>query len=253
MYNNNEWIGGMVIKYLVNIEYDGSEFNGYATQPNRNTIQDNIELVLSRMYKQKIKTFGSSRTDARVHARDQYFTFEVAKMIEPSNLKRALNAQTKSAINIKDVKIVNQEFNPRYDVKSKVYHYHIMTEYDPFLRNYAYFHRSKLDVKLMTDAAKIICGTHDFTSFCNVNTDVVDKIRTIYHLDVVEENNLIKIKIEGNGFLYNMVRIIVGVLIEVGMGKIEPDAVKNMLEAKDRKVASKTMPPEGLFLIKIKY
>ncbi len=253
MYDNCDWTGDDMIKYLVNLEYDGSEFNGYATQPNRNTIQDNIEMVLSKIFQSEIKTFGSSRTDARVHARDQYLTFEVEKNIEPRGLLRALNAQTKPAINIKNVEIVNSDFNPRYHVKSKVYHYQIMTKYNPFLRRYAYYHPYKLNIDKMREATKFICGTHDFTSFCNVKSEVEDKIRTIYELTINETDELITIEIEGNGFLYNMVRIIAGVLIDVGTEKIEPKQVSEMLLAKNRTVASKTMPPEGLFLIKINY
>lgn len=241
------------MKYLVNLEYDGSEFNGYATQPNRNTIQDKCESALSKIFKCDIKTFGSSRTDARVHARDQYFSFETTKVIDPRGVRLGLNANTPSAINIKSVVEVKSTMNPRYDVKSKVYHYNIMKEYDVFNRRYAYHHKQKLDVKAMQAVCPVIIGTHDFTSFCNVKTDVEDKIRTIYQLDVVEEGNLIKIIIKGNGFLYNMVRIIAGVLIEAGMGKIDKDDVSLMLEAKNRKKASKTMPPEGLFLMKINY
>ncbi len=241
------------MKYLVNLEYDGSEFNGYGTQPHRNTIQDNCEEVLSNIFNQEIKTFGSSRTDARVHARDQYFSFEVEQLIEPEGVRRALNARTKASINVKTVKIVDEEFNPRYDVKSKEYHYNIMKEYDPFLRRYAYFHKQDLDVEAMRSVCKIIEGTHDFTSFCNVNTDVVDKVRTIYNLDVVEEGNILKIIIKGNGFLYNMVRIIAGVLIDAGMHKVNAQDVSEMLDAKNRKSASKTMPPEGLYLMKINY
>lgn len=241
------------MKYLVNLEYDGSQFNGYATQPNRNTIQDNCEEILSRIFKTPIKTFGASRTDARVHARDQYFSFETERVIDPEVLKRAMNAQTMSAINIKAVKVVDEQFNPRYDVISKEYHYNIMQEYDPFNRRYAYFHKYDLDIALMQAICPIIEGTHDFTSFCNVNTDVVDKVRTIYSLEVKAEGNLVKIIIKGNGFLYNMVRIIAGVLIAAGQGKISIADVRAMLAAKNRKTASKTMPPEGLFLMKINY
>ncbi len=241
------------MKYLVNLEYDGSEFNGYGTQPHRNTIQDNCESVLSDIFQKEIKTFGSSRTDARVHARDQYFSFEVEKQIDPTGVMRALNARTKASINVKSVEIVDESFNPRYDVKSKEYHYNIMKEYDPFLRRYAYYHKQKLNVELMREVCSVIEGTHDFTSFCNVNTDVVDKVRTVHSLNVIEEGNLLKIVIKGNGFLYNMVRIIAGVLVEAGMGKITKDDISEMLEAKNRKRASKTMPPEGLYLMKINY
>ncbi len=241
------------MKYLVNIEYDGSELNGYATQPNKNTVQDNVEEVLSKIFKSEIKTFGASRTDARVHAKDQYFSFEADQKIDSAGIKRALNAMTKPSINIKMVKEVDDNFNPRYDVKDKIYHYVIMKKYDPFMRRYAYYHKCDLDVSKMQVAAKAIVGTHDFTSFCNVNTDVIDKVRTIYELKIVEENNLIKIIIRGNGFLYNMVRIIAGVLIDSASNKINVEDIKVMLAAKNRKVASKTMPPEGLYLMKINY
>lgn len=241
------------MKYLVNIEYDGSELNGYATQPNRNTVQDNVEDVLSKVFKEDIKTFGASRTDARVHARDQYFSFETDKQIDVKGICRALNAMTKPAINVKSVKLVADEFNPRYDVIDKEYHYVIMKEYDPFMRRYAYYHKYALDLVKMQEATSAIIGTHDFTSFCNVNTDVIDKVRTVYDLKVVEEENLIKIIIRGNGFLYNMVRIIAGVLIDCGSNKASVEDVRAMLAAKNRKVASKTMPAEGLYLMKINY
>ncbi len=241
------------MKYLVNLEYDGSELNGYATQPNHNTVQDNVEAVLSKIFKVNVKTFGASRTDARVHARDQYFSFESEKEIDVIGIKRALNAMTKPAINVKSVKEIADEFNPRYDVVDKEYHYLIMKEYDPFMRKYAYFHKYNLDIAKMKAATSAIIGTHDFTSFCNVNTDVVDKVRTVYDLKVIEEGNLLKIIIRGNGFLYNMVRIIAGVLIDCGSNKLDCADVRQMILAKNRKLASKTMPPEGLYLMKINY
>lgn len=240
-------------KYLVNLEYDGSDFCGYATQPHENTVQDNIEMVLKKIYTEPIKTFGTSRTDARVHAKDQYFTFEAEKEIELGGVLKALNNLTKPSINIKNIKIVEDNFNPRYDVVSKEYHYKIMQAYNPFERKYAHYHYGKLDLDKMNEAATIICGTHDFTSFCNVKSAVNDKVRTVLSLKVVREEEFIVIKIIGEGFLYNMVRIIAGVLIDVGMDRIKPCNVREMIELKDRKRASKTMPPEGLFLIKINY
>lgn len=241
------------MKYLINMMYDGSELNGYATQPNKNTVQDEIERILSKMLNCDIKTFGASRTDARVHALNQYATFELEKELDCQGIMRGLNAQIKPAIKIKSIKQVDQSFNPRYDVVDKVYEYHVMTEYNPFKRRYAFHQKKKIDIKQMEEACQYIVGTHDFTSFCNTNTEVIDKVRTVKDLKIEQSSDGFKIVVKGNGFLYNMVRIIAGTLISVGEGRIKADAITGILEAKDRTVAPKTMPPEGLFLVEINY
>ena len=240
-------------EYVIEISYDGSEFCGYGTQPHNNTVQDNLESALESIFKTKIKTHGSSRTDAKVHCLSQFVIFKTPFDIDAQRLMLALNINTHKALYIKSCEIKKENFHPRYDCVSKTYKYVILKKYDPFKIKYGYYNRYKLDVNLMTEACQYFLGKHDFSSFCNVNTHIEDKVRTINSLKICENDDEIIIYINGDGFLYNMVRIIVGTLIDIGLQKTKPIDVVDIILKKDRKFAGMTINPEGLFLCEIKY
>jgi len=238
------------------IAYDGTLFNGYQVQPNQRTVQTDIENVLTRMHKGKpIRIHASGRTDTGVHAVGQVIHFDSEYTLEAEKWKKALNAQLPKDIYIKSVELVEPDFHARFDVVQKEYRYVIWNEKDEdvFSRSQHYFFPFELNIEKMQEALQLLMGTHDFSSFCASNTDIKDKVRTIYKGTITKENNGIVIALVGNGFLYNMVRIIVGTLIEVGQGKREIISLKNALTACDRGTAGKTAPANGLFLWKVDY
>ncbi|MEH7349237.1 tRNA pseudouridine(38-40) synthase TruA [Gottfriedia acidiceleris] len=238
------------------ISYDGTLFNGYQVQPNQRTVQTDIEKVLMKMHKgNPIRIQASGRTDTGVHAVGQVIHFDSEYALQPEQWKRALNAQLPKDINVRFVEIVDVNFHSRFDVVRKEYRYFIWNEKDEnvFSRNHHYFFPFDLNIVKMQEALDCLLGTHDFSSFCASNTDIKDKVRTIYKGSINKTDQGIVIALEGNGFLYNMVRIIVGTLIEVGQGKRDVKSVKNALLARDRAKAGKTSPPNGLFLWKVDY
>lgn len=243
-------------RYKCKVSYDGSGFNGYQVQPNQRTIQAVIESVLSRIHKgRQIRIHASGRTDTGVHAEGQVFHFDSEYEIKPEQWKKALNAQIPKDIYIKSVEKVDQNFHARFDVIRKEYRYFIWNEKDEnvFSRNLHYHFPHELNIEKMEEALQYLIGTHDFSSFCASNTDIKDKVRTIYKGTITKEERGIVISLIGSGFLYNMVRIIVGTLIEVGQGKRDVISVKHALEARDRGMSGKTSPPQGLFLWNVEY
>jgi tRNA pseudouridine38-40 synthase len=238
------------------ISYDGTLFNGYQVQPNQRTVQTDIETVLTRMHKgTPVRIHASGRTDTGVHAVGQVIHFDSEYDLQPEQWKKALNAQLPKDIYIKSVEIVDPNFQARFDVVQKEYRYVIWNEKDEniFLRNHHYFFPYELNIERMREALELLIGTHDFSSFCASNTDIKDKVRTIYKGTINKEEQGIVITLVGNGFLYNMVRIIVGTLIEVGQGKRDVLSIKHALIACDRSTAGKTSPAQGLFLWKVDY
>ncbi|PGM52443.1 tRNA pseudouridine(38-40) synthase TruA [Bacillus sp. AFS053548] len=238
------------------ISYDGTQFNGYQVQPNQRTVQTDFEKVLTKMHKgNPIRIHASGRTDTGVHAVGQVIHFDSEYDLQPEQWKRALNAQLPKDINVRNVEIVDDNFHSRFDVVRKEYRYFIWNEKDEnvFSRNHHYFFPFDLNIVKMQEALDCLLGTHDFSSFCASNTDIKDKVRTIYKGSINKTDQGIVIALEGNGFLYNMVRIIVGTLIEVGQGKRDVKSVKNALLARNRAKAGKTSPPNGLFLWKVDY
>lgn len=241
------------MRYLLKIRYDGSKLNGFATQPNKNTVEDNLNLVLQDIFKEDIKIVGCSRTDAKVHAYGQMVHFDADRIIIPSKVKKAMNSKLREDISCYDVQVVDDKFHARFCVKSKTYRYRVMSQLDPQLRTTASFFRYKLDIDAVKTAAKFLVGTHDFTSFCTKSTRVVDKVRTIHYLKVIEEQDMVVFEINGDGFLYNMIRIIMGTLMQVGRGQIDPLKIPEIIELKHRKYAGFTAAPEGLCLMDVQY
>lgn len=237
------------------IAYDGTNYCGWQIQPNGITIEEILNKALSKMTGEEILIIGASRTDSGVHAMGNVAVFDTKTTIPAEKIAVALNQRLPDDIVITKSEEVPLDFHPRYCDCSKTYEYHIINTRIPIptKRLTNYFVSYVLDIDKMRKAASYLVGEHDFVSFCNVRTDVENTVRTVTALDILTNGNEITIRITGNGFLYNMVRIIVGTLIRVGRGFYEPEKVKEILEAKDRKAAGVTAPAHGLMLVEIKY
>lgn len=245
------------MRYLCVISYDGTNYAGYQVQPNKVTIQSTIEQALKMIHKGKsVLITASGRTDARVHAVGQTFHFDTTLTIPIENWKRALNALLPDDILVKEVKQVADDFHARYDVTAKTYRYLVFNqrEHDPFQRNYSYHVRGKLDIEAMQNACEYLIGEHDFSAFCAAKAGVKgSKVREIYYASCEKEKGRIVFTFTGNGFLYNMVRIIVGTILEIGTGRYPAEKLKRIIDSKQRAEAGKTVPPQGLYLSKVHY
>lgn len=241
------------MRYKCIVSYDGTNFHGFQTQKNLRTVQDEIENVLMLILKENTKIHPAGRTDAGVHALGQVFHFDSPINISPLNMQRAINSQLPKDIYIKNVAIVSEDFHSRYSAKSKIYHYLLDTgEYNPLLNNYRYYYKYKLDLDKVIEASKIFIGQYDFKSFTK-NSHQKNTIRHLYNIDFEINKSLITIKFHGDGFLHNMVRIIVAMLLEVGRGKLSIAELQAIKEAKNRKLAPKVAPASGLYLIEVIY
>lgn len=242
------------MRYKCTVCYDGSQFHGFQTQDNLRTVQVEIENALQTIHKKKINIFACSRTDAGVHALGQIFHFDSDIDIPEWNMQRALNSRITDDIYIKKVEKVSNEFHSRYQVSKKEYHYLIdIGEYNPLLRNYRYFPTYRnTDIDAMENASKVFIGTHDFKSFTK-NHQIENTVREIYEISFERIGSLVTIKFVGNGFLHNMIRIIVGMLLEVGWGNCTKEDLEYILMQKDRTLAPKIAPANGLYLYKIYY
>ena len=237
------------------IEYDGKDFNGWQKQPNKLNIQGEIEKAIERITGEEVELNASGRTDAGVHALGQVANFKTNSNIPIEKIPIALNTNLKKSIRILNAEEVDERFHSRLSCKEKTYRYVINnSEYGTAIyRNMEYCVPQKLDVEAMQKAAKYFEGEHDFKAFKASGTSSKSSVRTIFKAEVTKHEDRIYIELTGNGFLYNMVRIISGTLLEVGMGRIKPEEVSEIIESKDRLKAGKTLPPQGLFLVEIKY
>lgn len=237
------------------IAYDGTNYCGWQVQPNGITIEEVINKTLRKLTGEEITVIGASRTDSGVHAMGNVAVFDTDTTIPADRIAVALNQRLPEDIVIVKSEEVAPDFHPRYCDCSKTYEYHIINTRipNPTKRLTNYFVSYVLDVDNMRKAASYLLGEHDFVSFCNVRTDVENTVRCITELEILKCGDEITIRITGNGFLYNMVRIIVGTLIRVGRGFYEPEKVKEILDAKDRKAAGVTAPAHGLMLMEIEY
>lgn len=239
------------------LEYDGTNYNGFQVQEKTQlpTIQGVLEDKLSFLAKQRIRITGAGRTDAGVHAKGQVVNFRSQWNIPIEKVSLALNSILPKDIAVKTAEDVGEEFHARFDARGKSYRYRIYNNRIPsvFDTKYSWFIPYFVDLDKMIEGSKTLFGEHDFTSFRASGSVVKDSIRTIYNLDLKQKGPIIELTISGNGFLYNMVRIIAGTLVEVGRGKLTTGDVKRILEAKDRKEAGPTAPPHGLFLMDVFY
>ncbi len=245
-----------MIRYKCTIAYDGTNFAGYQIQPDKRTVQLELEKVLRTMHKgEEVKVTASGRTDAGVHAKGQVIHFDSPLDLPAERWKKALGTMLPADIAIVDIEKVNPDFHARFRTIRKEYRYilSLAETRDPFIRDYAYHYPYKLDLALMEKAAAYLKGTHDFTSFCSAKTEVEDKVRTVESIDFLIEEQQMVIRFVGEGFLYNMVRIMVGTLLDVGIGKRKPEDMKEILAACDRTKAGRTAPGHGLYLWKVDY
>jgi tRNA pseudouridine38-40 synthase len=250
--------GGVKLQRIkCTIQYDGTNFSGFQIQSNKRTVQFELENTLKRIHKQEeIRITASGRTDKGVHAIGQVIHFDTPIQMTEQAWNKALNALLPDDIYVRSVEKVPNDFHARFSVSKKEYRYRILnrTKPDIFKRHYVCYVKTPLDLSRMKEACKYLIGTHDFTSFSSAKATVKgDKIRTIYEMDIIQEKEEIMLKVVGSGFLYNMVRIIAGTLIEIGSKERDPNEIPAILEAKDRGAAGKTAPPQGLYLWRVEY
>lgn len=237
------------------ISYDGTNYCGWQVQINGITIEEIINKELTNLLNEEITVIGASRTDSGVHALANVAVFDTETKIPAEKISFALNQRLPDDIRIQNSDEVSLDWHPRYRDSIKTYEYRIFNKRfpNPLRRLYTHFIYTPLDVEKMEKAASYIVGEHDFASFCSARSQVQTTIRTVYRLDVKKDGDEIVIQISGNGFLYNMVRIIVGTLIKVGLSVYPPEHVKEILDAKDRYAAGPKVQACGLTLIGIEY
>ncbi len=238
------------------IEYDGKDFNGWQKQPNKLNIQGTIEQAIKLITGEEVDLMASGRTDAGVHAFGQVANFKTNSNIPTEKIAIALNSNLKKSIRIISAEEVDERFHSRLTCKKKTYRYIINnSEFSSAIyRNLEAHIPQKLDIEKMKEAVKYFEGEHDFKAFKASGTSSKSSVRTIYKAEVIQmPNNRIYIELTGNGFLYNMVRIIAGTLVDVGIGKIKPEDIRNIIESKDRALAGKTLQPNGLYLVSVYY
>ena len=237
------------------IEYDGKDYNGWQKQPNKLNIQGEIEKAIFNIMHEEVDLIGSGRTDAGVHSLGQVANFKTNSNFPIEKMPIALNSQLKNSIVIKKAEEVDERFHSRYNAKNKTYRYIINNSKTgtAIYRNLEYCYPFQLDVEKMQEAAKYFEGEHDFKAFKSSGTSGKNSVRTIYKAEVKKDGERIIIELTGNGFLYNMVRIISGTLLDVGLGKIKPEEISKIIESKNRQNAGKTLPAHGLYLVCVEY
>lgn len=237
------------------VAYDGTNYHGSQIQNNGETIEGVLKRELENLLKEEICLIGASRTDAGVHARGNVYVFDTNSRIPPEKFSYALNARLPEDIRIQDSCQVPPQFHPRHQDTIKTYEYRILNRKFPLPehRLYAHFSYDTLDLEKMQEACAYFIGEHDFASFCAAGAQVESTVRTIYDLKVEKAGEIVTVSVTGNGFLYNMVRILVGTLLKVGKGEIEPKEIPAIIEGKDRSLAGPTAPARGLTLAKIRY
>ena len=242
-------------RILLRIAYDGTNYHGFQVQPNAETIEGVINRELSRILKEEITVIGASRTDAGVHALGNVAVFDTNARIPGEKVAYALNVSLPEDIKIQESYEVPLNFHPRHQETRKTYEYKIYNARfpSPQHRLYEHFFYYPLDEVKMQAAADYLVGEHDFKSFCSIHAQVESTIRTIYELKVTRDGDVITIRITGNGFLYNMVRIIAGTLMDAGQGFFESSHMKAILDGKNRELAGATAPANGLTLVEICY
>lgn len=237
------------------VAYDGTNYHGWQVQDNGITIEEVLNRTISELVQEDIKVIGASRTDAGVHACGNVAVFDTESRIPGDKFSFALNQRLPEDIRIQESCEVDADFHPRYADTVKTYEYNILNRRFelPSKRLYAAFCYYPMDIERMNQAAAYLVGEHDFKSFCSAGAQVQTTVRTIYAVNVTKDDDMVHIRITGNGFLYNMVRIIAGTLMQVGTRLMEPEQVKEILEARDRSKAGPTAVAKGLTLVEIRY
>ncbi|MBM6754220.1 tRNA pseudouridine(38-40) synthase TruA [Lactobacillus alvi] len=247
-------------RYKITFAYDGTNFVGFQIQPHQRTVEQTLKTIVNRMAKNPtppLSVIGSGRTDAGVHALNQVAHFDLPTLIPEKSMMRALNSQLPLDIMVKKVELVDHSFHARFNAHRKRYRYRVRQgEFvDPFRRNYTAHYKYPVDVEKMNTAAQDLLGEHDFTSFVASGSQAKSNVRTIYEAKVWREESSGEICFDfvGNGFLYNQVRIMVALLLEIGNGQRPIADVKRVIAAKDRQEARMTAPAEGLYLVSVDY
>lgn len=237
------------------IEYDGKDFNGWQKQKSKLNIQGEIERAIKEITNEDAELIASGRTDAGVHALGQVANFKTNSSIPIEKIPIALNTKLKRSIRILNAEEVPDRFHSRYNCKKKTYRYIINNSQNgtAIYRNLEFNFPQELNVDLMNEAAKFFIGEHDFKAFKASGTSLKSSVRVIYDAKVYKNDERVIIELTGNGFLYNMVRIIAGTLIDVGTRKVMPTQIQNIIDSKERSMAGKTLPPNGLYLVKVEY
>lgn len=246
-------------RHKITIAYDGTAYCGWQVQKGeKKSIQSLVQGALQTVLRHPLDLSGSGRTDAGVHAQGQTAHFDTEVIFDPGKLRLSLNALLPPDIRILQCETAAPDFHARYKARAKIYHYHLHLNRisNPFWRLYRYQVFKRVDLSLMRNAAERLLGMHDFTSFANEpqsGSVAHDPIRTLMRLDVVEQEEGVRLEFEADGFLYKMVRNLTGTLIEAAAGKISPADIDRILASKDRRQAPSTVPPQGLFLMKVIY
>lgn len=251
-------------KICLTVEYDGTEYCGYQMQSNVPTVQGAIESAIFKLCGERVRTVAAGRTDAKVHALGQIVSFFTSSSIPDERFAMALNTKLPSDIHVRRSFSVRDDFNPRFDAIGKMYRYLVClkNEDDPgecMLRNRACIYDGALDHEEMKRACALLIGEHDFASFCSSGSSVKTTTRNVtrFELSTFKDpflgHTFLSFEVEANGFLYNMVRIMVSTVMEVGMGRLGLDEVSRILDGADRRLAPPPMPPQGLYLVKVDY
>lgn len=240
---------------LLTISYDGSNYHGWQVQKNAVTVQEVFQNAVKKLFNQNIDIKGCSRTDSGVHANKYCVSFKADTDIPCENIIMALNSYLPDDISVLSCSDMDNDFHARYNVLKKEYVYIINNSKirNPFLRNYTFWYRYNIDADYLNEQAQAFVGTYDYSGFCSAHSGVEDTVRTVYSFEVSRKGDMVYFKVSADGFLYNMVRIMVGTLLFVNEEKIKKDELKNVILSKNRKLAGKTAPPQGLYLNDVKY
>jgi tRNA pseudouridine38-40 synthase len=241
--------------YKISIQYDGTNYFGWQSQPSGRTIQDNIVKSIHQITHQNINLIGSGRTDSGVHAFGQVANFNLETEIDEFKFKKSLNSLLPSDISIKEIEQVNDDFHARFDAKKRSYFYLINQDKSPFINkfSYQYPYFSRINIANLKSLSEALLGENDYTSFCRANSETENKICNIFEINWKMTNDLLIFKIEGNRFLHGMVRTIVGTLLSLSLKSKSPEAIEKILMGKNRSSAGESAPAKGLFLFKVKY
>lgn len=236
--------------------YDGTAFSGWQAQPDKNAVQDHIERRLAELLQAETRIHGSGRTDAGVHARGQVFHFDAAWRHGPEKLLAALRGGLPPTIQVRTAEVVDKAFHARFSAVGKIYHYQLVhgAWADPFEFPFVWSVPKALDVAAMRAGAALLRGRHDFRAFSAFGGEERENtVRTLARLDLIEDGARLRIEAEAEGFLYKMVRSLVGALVYAGMGKLSPERIARLLETRERTAEVETAPPQGLCLMKVYY
>ena len=244
------------MRYLIHLSYDGTRYSGWQRQGNSDrTIAGKLESILTRLDESPVTVHGAGRTDAGVHALDQTATFDLSGSFDPDEVMSALNAYLPEDIAVASCKTADSRFHARLNAVGKIYRYAVRTDAvrDVFRRRYQWHLGKPLDIGAMRQAAPMLTGTHDFTSFATGTSSKHGAVRTVSRIDIAEKDGTVNLEYEGSGFLYNMVRIMTGTLCEIGLGQRSAGEIPGIISARDRQKAGMTAPAQGLTLVRVLY